>query len=289
MKKTFAFFTFISLILLFNCSLASEKIALNYNIIPDIANGYVVDSNHTNQISFSLFENEAALYCNDILLEIKDNQFSIPLTNLSGEVNFNFSNSSGESTIYTYYVSDKNGLLENYSFDELKNNNKIYIKTVKNIPIIYTNKEQKAANEIQKIITSLPEQLLKNIKEIKLIPAKHKSKAAGITNYNKITLYKISSYSKSTIKNIVIHEIAHTWANDLISNKVLDYSYTDYQEVVNKDKKFPSKYAKEYVLDGNYSEDFAESISFYFINSKSFSKKYPARAEYIKNILENNI
>ena len=287
MKKIFTIFTFINLILLLNITFASEKIALNYNIIPDIPNGYVVDSNHTNQISFTLFEEEKELYCNDTILEISNNKFSICLENLSGEVNFDFKNSNGESVSYTYYVSAKDGELKNYSFNEMPNSkNKIFIKTIKDIPVIYTNKEVKAVKEIEKILLALPEQLLKNISEIKLIPASHKSKAAGITNYNKITLYKISSYSKSTIKNIVIHEIAHTWAHDLMKTKVLDYSYTDYQEAVNKDKNFPSKYAKEYVLDGNYSEDFAESISFYFINTKSFSKKFPSRTEYIKSIIE---
>lgn len=287
MKKIFTIFTFINLILFLNITFASEKIALNYNIIPDIPNGYVVDSNHTKQINFSLFENENELYYNNQILKIENNIFSIPLDSLSGETNFVISNSSGETVSYTYYISDKDGYLKNYKFDEIQNSkNKIFIKTIKNIPIIYTTKEEKVVKEIEKILLSLPDNLLNNINEIRMIPAKHKSKAAGITKYNKIALYKLSSYSKSTIKNIVIHEIAHTWAYDLMTDKVLDYSYTDYQEAVKKDKKFPSKYAKEYVIEGNYSEDFAESVSFYFINTKSFSKKFPARTEYIKSILE---
>lgn len=286
MKKVLALIIFTSLILFSNFVLATEKISLNYNIIPEVANGYVIDANHNTHINFSLFESENELFCNDKPLTIKNNNFSIPIDNYSGEVNFTFRNSSGESVDYTYYISDKDGFLKDYYFEEMKNkNNKIYIKTIKNIPIIYTNKEQKTVKEIEKILLSLPEKLLNNTSEIKLIPASHKSKAAGITNYNKITLYKISSYSKNTIKNILIHEIAHTWAFDLMKDKILDFSYTDYKEVVKKDKTFPSNYAKKCVKENNYSEDFAESISFYFINIKSFSKKYPARAEYIKNLL----
>ena len=71
-----------------------------------------------------------------------------------------------------------------------------------------------------------------------------------------------------------------------MQNKVIDYSYSDYKLAVNKDTRFPSKYAKENVEAGNYNEDFAESISFYLINEKTFSNKYPARTEYIKEIIK---
>lgn len=287
-KKVYILIMIVYLILISNFTFAADKIALNYNIIPDIPNGYVVDSLHTNQITFSLFETESELYYNDTLLNVENNKFSIPLNNLSGETKFIIKNSNGETVEYKYFISDKDGCLKGYTFEEMKNSkNKIYIKTVKNVSIIYTEKEKNSVKEIEKIINSLPNKLLTNLKEIKLIPAKHESKAAGITKYNKITLYKLSSYSKTTIKNIVIHEIAHTWAYTLMQNKTLDFSYTDYQEVVNKDKKFPSNYAKENVANGDYSEDFAESISFYLINKMSFSKKYPARTEYIKKILKD--
>lgn len=287
-KKLYISIMLVYLILISSFTFAADKIALNYNIIPDIPNGYVIDSLHTNQLTFSLFETENELYYNDTLLNIENNKFSIPLINLSGETKFTIRNSSGESVEYKYFISNKDGYLEGYTFEEMKNSkNKIYIKTVKNISIIYTEKEKNTIKEIEKILLSLPDKLLTNLKEIKLIPAKHESKAAGITKYNKITLYKLSSYSKATIKNIVIHEIAHTWAYTLMQNKTLDFSYTDYQEVVNKDKKFPSNYAKENVANGDFSEDFAESIAFYLINQKSFSKKFPARTIYIKSILED--
>lgn len=287
-KKLYASILTVCLILISNFTFATGKIALNYNLIPDIPNGYAIDSVHTNKITFSLFENENNLYCNGEPLKIENNKFSIPLNNLSGETKFIIENSNGESVEYKYYISNKDGYLKEYSLEELHNlNHKIFIKTVKGISLIYTKKEEKAAKEIEKIILDLPDKLLTNLKEIKLIPAKHKSNAAGITKYNKITLYKLSSYSKTTIKNIVIHEIAHTWAYNLMQNKIIDFSYTNYQNTIKNDKKFPSNYAKENVKNENYSEDFAESVSFYLINSKSFTKKYPARANYIKNILEN--
>ena len=269
-------------------SFASQNIALVYNVMPDFQNGQAIDSTHTNQIGFSLFESGETLYYNGKLLEIKENRFFIDTKGLSGENKFEISNDNNEKVSYTYYFSNDDGYLNGYKIEELKNKNyKTYIKTIKNISIIYTEKDKKSISKIEKIILSLDEEFISNVKEIKMIPAKHSSGAAGITKYDKITLYNISGYSASTIKNIVIHEIAHTWASLLMQNKVIDYSYSDYKLAVNKDTKFPSKYAKENVKAGNYSEDFAESISFYLINEKSFAKKYPARAEYIKEIIKN--
>ena len=169
--------------------------------------------------------------------------------------------------------------------DGLTKTYKTYVKTIKNIPVIYTSKDSKSISKVEEIINKLPEELLVNLEEIKLVPAKHESNAAGITKYNKISFYNISKYSGATLKNVVIHEIAHTWAYELIKDKEIDYSYTNYQKYVSKDTKFPSKYAKLNVASGNYSEDFAESVSFFLINKKSFTKKYPARAEYIENLL----
>lgn len=288
MKKILTAIITFNLILLASISYANNNIALNYNLTSNIQNGYVVDSNYTDELDFSLFEAEESIYCNGQPLTIEDNKFSISIEGLSGKQDFVFINPSGETTTYTYYISDDNGYLENYKFEELKKSNtKTYIKTIKGVTVIYTSKDAKSIKTLEEIISSLPDKLLVNLKEIRLIPAKHSSKAAGITKYNKITLYNLSSYSKSTIKNIVIHEIAHTWAYDLIKDKAIDYSYTDYKKVVDSEKKFPSTYAKENVKNGNYSEDFAESVSFYLINTKSFEKKYPARADYIKELLEN--
>lgn len=288
MKKILTSLAIFNLIFFANITFAGNNIALDYNIISDVKNGYVIDSAYTNKIGFSLFENEDVIYCNNHPVIIKDNRFEISIDGLTGKQDFTITNSLDESTLYTYYISDKDGYLEEYNFEELDNINNIktFIKTINGISLVYTNRDEKSVNEIEKIILSLPEKILVNLKEIKLMPAEHESGAAGITKYNKITLYNISKYSKATIKNVIIHEVAHTWAYNLMKDKILDYSYTNYQQAVTKDTKFPSNYAKENVKIGNYSEDFAESVSFYLINSKSFEKKYPARADYIKMLIE---
>lgn len=283
MKKVLMIATIICITLFANFAFAGENVPFNYNILPEIPNGYIVDSTNTDKINFSLFENEECIYLNDTLLEIEDDRFSISIEGLKGKQSFTLSNGTEEVT-YTYYISDNKGYLEGYNMEGLTKQHKTYIKTVKNIPIIYTSKDSKSIKKIEDIIKDLPEELLVNLKEIKLVPAKHESNAAGVTKYNKISFYNISKYSGTTLKNIVIHEITHTWAYELMKNKDIDYSYTKYQEYVNKDTKFPSKYAKSNVDIGNYSEDFAESVSFYLINKKSFAKKYPARNEFIEEL-----
>ena len=287
MKKILTITIIILVTLFTNFVFAGENVPFSYNVMPDIQNGYVIDSNHTNQIGFSLFENENAIYLNGNLLEVEDDRFSISIDGLSGKQSFTLSNEDGEEITYTYFISDDKGFLEGYNFDELKKNYKTYIKTVKGITLIYTSKDSKTINKVEKIINELPEELLINVEEMKFIPAKHSSKAAGITKYNKISFYNLSSYSSSTLKNVVIHEISHTWAHELTKEKKIDYSYTDYRKAVEIDRRFPSKYAKTNVAVGNYSEDFAESVSFYLMNIKSFTKKYPARAEYIENLLND--
>ncbi len=287
MKKVISILVLMNLIFLSSFCIAGNEVPLTYNILPDIANNYVIDSTTTKTISFSLFENETDLYCDNMPLEIVDNKFSISIDNLNGLNEFVFTNSLGETCKYNYYISDENGYLEGYTLNELgAMPHEVYIKTICNVPIIYTSEELKILDDVEEIILSLPESMLENLDEIKLIPAKHTSNAAGITKYNKVTFYNLSSYSKTTIKNIVIHEIAHTWAHELTKDKVIDYSYTDYKEAVASDRNFPSKYAKRNVAEDRYNEDFAESVSFFFINETSFTKKYPARAEYIKELLE---
>ena len=274
-------------LLVSSVSFASQNIALVYNVMPDFQNGQAIDSTHTNKIGFTLCERGETLYYNGKQLEVKENRFFIDTKGLSGENKFEISNDIGEKVSYTYYFSNDDGYLESYKIEELKNKDyKTYIKTIRNISVIYTEKDKKSISKVEKIILALDEKFISNVKEIKMIPTNHSSGAAGITKYDKITLYNISSYSTSTIKNIVIHEIAHTWAFTLMQNKVIDYSYSDYKLAVNKDTRFPSKYAKENVEAGNYNEDFAESISFYLINEKTFSNKYPARTEYIKEIIK---
>ena len=266
-------------------SFAGENVPFFYNVLPVEENNSIIDTNHQTTISFNLYENEVAVYFNNELVNVTNNYFEIDISNLSGKQTIRLENDKGEHSTFTYYFSDRNGLVKDYIFENVKSV-KTYVKTINNIKVIYTNKESKVISTIEEIINNLPNEVKLNAEEIILLPYTVSSKVAGVTKYEKIYLYKVSSYSKSKIKQIVTHEIAHTWAQKLMQEKILDFSYTNYKNAVHADKKYVSTYSRKYVEKGDYSEDFADGLAFYLTNQKSFSKKYPNRTEYFENLIK---
>lgn len=279
--------TFVMLVVSSTC-LASDKVPLVYNIMPSIQNESAIDSETTSKIEFSLYDEETMLWVNGAPVEIVDNKFYIDVSNIKGKVTFEFTNDVEESAKFTYFISDGDGYLDEFKLDEVSDKDyKTYIDTVRNIEIIYTEKDKKSLKNIQKTLESVPEEITLNVNEIKLVPAKHASGASGITRDDKVVIYNASKFSTKTLKNIILHEVAHTWSNKLIEDKKIDYSFTEYAKLLEGIKKFPSNYAKQNVLKGNYSEDFAESVAFYYINTKSFAKKFPIRTQYIEKLVQN--
>ena len=260
---------------------------LKYNITSDKKNNYPIDTNYTKMINFSLFEEiDKPLFINNEKVNIINKKFSIPVESYQGKKSFIISDLK-EEIVYSYFFSDQKGFLKDFSLENLKKKYKTYIITIKNIPIIYTSKEKQIILKLKQIIEDLPEEMLVNIKEIILNPEKSPSEASAITSYDKITCYKLSNYSLKKIKNIIIHEIAHTWGHKLREKKILDYHYTQYKEYAKKDKKFPSDYAKKCVKNkDDYAEDFAEAIAFYFIDLKKFKKDFPNRLVYIEKLFQ---
>lgn len=279
--------TFVMLVVSSTC-LASDKVPLVYNIMPSIQNESAIDSETTSKIEFSLYDEETMLWVNGAPVEIVDNKFYIDVSNIKGKVTFEFTNDVEESAKFTYFISDGDGYLDEFKLDEVSDKDyKTYIDTVRNIEIIYTEKDKKSLKNIQKTLESVPEEITLNVNEIKLVPAKHASGASGITRDDKVVIYNASKFGTKTLKNIILHEVAHTWSNKLIEDKKIDYSFTEYAKLLEGIKKFPSNYAKQNVLKGNYSEDFAESVAFYYINTKSFAKKFPIRTQYIEKLVQN--
>lgn len=279
--------TFVMLVVSSTC-LASDKVPLVYNIMPSIQNESAIDSETTSKIEFSLYDEETMLWVNGAPVEIVDNKFYIDVSNIKGKVTFEFTNDVEESAKFTYFISDGDGYLDEFKLDEVSDKDyKTYIDTVRNIEIIYTEKDKKSLKNIQKTLESVPEEITLNVNEIKLVPAKHASGASGITKDDKVVIYNASKFGTKTLKNIILHEVAHTWSNKLIEDKKIDYSFTEYAKLLEGIKKFPSNYAKQNVLKGNYSEDFAESVAFYYINTKSFAKKFPIRTQYIEKLVQN--
>ena len=275
MKKLFSIL--FSLFLYTTVSFADDRVALMYNIIPDddSKNNSIVDSRIQKKLGFKLFRAQGAVYFNSQEVSVIDGRFEIDLNGLTGKQELKFTNDQNEEAIFTYYVADENGLVKDYMLE----NEQAYVKTVENAKVVYTTKDAKKIDYVAELIAKMPEVTKTNLKEITLLPTEHASRAAGITDYNKVTLYNLSTYTDKEIQRIVTHEIAHTWAHELRKAKVIDYSYTNFGSAVKADGNVVTDYSKN-----SLSEDFADSVALYLANADSFTKNFPARANYIANL-----
>lgn len=275
MKKLFSIL--ISLFLYTTVSFADDRVALMYNIIPDddSKNNSIIDSKIQKKLGFKLFRVQGAVYFNSQKVNVVDGRFEIDLNGLTGKQELKFTNDQNEEAIFTYYVADENGLVKDYMLE----NEQTYVKTVENAKVVYTTKDAKKIDYVAELIAKMPEVTKTNLKEITLLPTEHTSRAAGITDYNKVTLYNLSTYTDKEIQRIVTHEIAHTWAHELRRTKVIDYSYTNFGNAVKTDGNTVTDYSKN-----SLSEDFADSVALYLANADSFTKNFPARANYIANL-----
>jgi len=273
-----------SIVLASNVVSYAPSISLQHNILATVSEGTTIDTTAQSKLKFNLFESIDEIYYNGHLVNIENNSFEIDITGLHGKNTFIF-NTNNEMAQFTYYLSNESGLLEDYELIKDKTLD-AYITTHKKIRIIYTNKETDNLIDIINYLDILPDKLLENVEMIKMIPYENSSNIAGIAKNNTITLYKYSKYNVLTKQNILFHEIAHTFANKLINENILDYSYTEYAQKIALDNNQVSHYAKKFNEEnGRASEDFAESIAFYFINPV-FRKIHPNRAAYIEELLK---
>jgi len=280
-------FLFVFIILFsVNFIITLSTVPFEYNVMPSVSNNSIVDTKVQKELTFKLYEPVDKIYYENESVKIEDNTFKVNVSKLTGYKTLTFTNSSNETVSYSYYFSDKKGKVDDYEL--IKGKELVtYVTTYRNIRIIYTSKEKSAAKKLVNHLKKLPDTLLNNLTTITMIPYETTGNIAGITKNNTITLYKFSKYSTSVQKNILYHEIAHTWATLLMQYKVIDYSYTNYATAVNADHNYVSSYSKSYIQEKNsYNEDFADSIAFFLINKKSFKKKYPNRYEYINTLIK---
>lgn len=277
---------FVSIYIFSSFSFAEKPLDFVYNILPKDANTSVIDSKQS-KLEFNIYENQGNIFYQGGIIPVVNDIISVPLTSLSGPQEFVFTNSLDDKVVFLYYISDEIGYVPDYRLpgaDELK----VYITTLDKIKIIYTESDLETVKVLVTFLNEIPDKVKVNLKEIQMLPFENSSFAAGITNYNKIKFYNLSHYSYITSRNIVFHEVAHTWAHNLIQNKIVDYSFTDYAQNVIKDNNFVSNYSKAFIIEKrNYSEDFADSISFYLMDKVSFKKNHPNRATYIETLLSN--
>ena len=153
------------------------------------------------------------------------------------------------------------------------------------IKIEYQNKDD--LTDVISLLKEIPPKIVNCVDKIVLYDSEKEKNVAGISKDRTIELYKFSSYCVATQKHILYHEFAHILGNKLMQSKILDYHYTDYAKAVKKDNNYVSTYSKKYIMEkNNYSEDFADSMAVYLIDSKKFKEKFKNRTEYIEKILK---
>ena len=257
-------------------------------IVSKIKKPFIVDTNFQKKIKFYILDkNKKDIFYEGKLVDIRDQEFEIDISKLQGFKTIIFKDLTGDTLEFTYWFTDKQGRLRDYPLVDGQPPMLTYVKTLKNSLILYSSKEKTAFTQLSKYFNKLPDNFTINLKMIKMIPYGNKQNIAGTTKDGVTTLFKYSQYTIAEKKNILYHEIAHTWADKLMDKKIIDYSYTDYQEIVKKDNNYVSSYAEKFASQhgSRVSEDFADGVAFYFIDEKKFAKKYPNRTQYFKELL----
>ena len=266
-------------------SFAGDTVPFFYNVLPEFDSNSIIDSKN-DVISFDLWEDEEKVFVNGEEVQVLDNHFEIDTYGLSGKQEFVITNDKNEEVIYTYYISDEDGFVEDYEDEEIGNKD-VYVTTYESVKFIYTEKDARSVEKVFDLLDNMPTQMKENLKEIKMVPSKTRGNVAGVTKYDSITFYGLSSYRSETFENIVYHEAAHTWAYELIRTKVLDFNYSEYSDLAREDDNYVSNYSRKAIVrNDDYSEDFAESVAFYMIDSVDFEINHPARAEFISSIID---
>lgn len=266
-------------------SFAGDTVPFFYNVLPEFDSNSIIDSKN-DVISFDLWEDEEKVFVNGEEVQVLDNHFEIDTYGLSGKQEFVITNDKNENVIYTYYISDEDGFVADYEDEEIGNKD-VYVTTYESVRFIYTKKDVKSVEKVFDLLDNMPTQMKENLKEIKMVPSKTRGNVAGVTKYDSITFYGLSSYRSETFENIVYHEVAHTWAYELIRTKVLDFNYSEYSDLAREDDNYVSNYSRKAIVrNDDYSEDFAESVAFYMIDSEDFEINHPARAEFISSIID---
>lgn len=189
-----------------------------------------------------------------------------------------------ESNISTSENITKIKNFNNYNFYGTDTEQNATLYNINNKKIVISDKVKNiSADDINNILIKLPNGLLNNVESIEITNDKKSSqpKALG-TYFNKsktIVIYGLISTPKQ-LENTLYHEFGHQFDNHS--------SYGDeYKSAIKNDKKgFITSYAKnQSVPEKQFREDFADSFREFIKDEKSFSTKYPNRANVIRNKL----
>ena len=94
-------------------SFAGDTVPFFYNVLPEFDSNSIIDSKN-DVISFDLWEDEEKVFVNGEEVQILDNHFVIDSHGLSVKQEFVIKNDKNEEVIYTYYLSDEDGFVEDY-------------------------------------------------------------------------------------------------------------------------------------------------------------------------------
>jgi len=279
MRKQMMILIVLFIVLLCNFAYAKNMV---YNpIVSDYKTNSIIDTHSTKYIHFKYKDSRKLAYCNQKVYKLHGNRYAIPIESLSGTQNIIIKDSREKEIKYTYFFSDSKGKINDYELVLGKNLN-VYVTTYKRIQIVYTDTQKESLETLKRLLNTLPPKLLTNLKQILMIPYSNTASIAGSTYESRITLYNFAKYDEFTQKNIIFHEVAHTFANKFVKD------YNDYKTYVDKDNNYVSTYSKEFIdsNDGKLSEDFADAVAFYFIDKSKFKEKYPNRTKYIEYLIK---
>lgn len=281
--KKIKIFIFLFLLLL-NTQAYANELEFKYNLRPVIDDMLIIDGSIHNELDFFLYEEEPVFY-NGQKIDINDKYFSVDISQYEGTTNLEFSNEDNEKVVFSYFIYRGNELNE-HNVIELKEY-AVHAETIDDIQLIYTTEDVENKELIKTWLKDLPTEFKFGTERIIFIPFRHheNAKIAGIAYMSEVKLYNLSRLTLKNKRIVLYHELAHLWANKLIQYKLLDYSYTDYEEFAKKDKFYVSDYTKRYLIEKqSYSEDFAESVAQYVYNTRLFKKKFPNRSKYLERL-----
>lgn len=187
--------------------------------------------------------------------------------------------------VMSLYNSGQINIIEDRINQSIQNESTDFFMLKNGVQYFYKGKDKEAVEIVTNLLDVLPENVLIGVGEIHL--EGKNGKIAGVTRGSIITLYDFMSYNSSSQKDILYHEVAHTFGNVMKYHLIIDNNYMEYSEYVKKDKNYVSDYSKEKIKkENNYSEDFADSFSEYFRNYNRFKRKYKNRYEYINYLIK---
>lgn len=143
----------------------------------------------------------------------------------------------------------------------------------KDINVFYADSEVAIVDTFMEVAEEVPE-VAKSVSSISF-HSKSEYTSTGYSLRDNIMIFGLSEYNDFQQRYVIIHEMAHCWAFDILND-----NYEEYSEYVEKDNAVISQYSISSI-----AEDFADAVAYYYI-ADGFKECFPNRTEYIEKLLE---